>query len=179
MKGKKQHFGQPCEVAGCERAAEKRFLCNLHYQRWRVGRLNPDVPPRTGPAPRISNGYREIFMPTHPLARADGYVAEHRLVVYNAGIVIPPGYHVHHINGVKLDNRLENLEVIEAGRHHWEHCNAPGALFKNGCGEAFPRNTGTCKEDGCDRPARTGGLCGMHYQRLQKAKKRAALGVAR
>lgn len=51
------------------------------------------------------------------MARPNGYVAEHRRVVYDAGIPIPPGAHVHHINHDRLDNRIENLAVLDAAAH--------------------------------------------------------------
>ena len=47
--------------------------------------------------------------------------------------------HVHHINGDPFDNRLENLEVIEAGEHlrfhnqkysDYKYCVECGKLFK-------------------------------------------------
>ena len=34
--------------------------------------------------------------------------------------------HVHHLNGVKTDNRLENLALIEAREHHRQHMLANG-----------------------------------------------------
>jgi len=44
-------------------------------------------------------------------------VYEHRVVWEDANGPIPPGHHVHHRNGNKLDNRLENLELLTHGDH--------------------------------------------------------------
>lgn len=46
---------------------------------------------------------------------------EHRVIWERAHGPIPPGYHVHHINGVRDDNRLENLELVNGARHNREH----------------------------------------------------------
>lgn len=52
------------------------------------------------------------------MASPKGFVKEHRRIVHDAGIDIPPGHHVDHINGNPGDNRLENLQVLSPQAHH-------------------------------------------------------------
>jgi hypothetical protein len=46
---------------------------------------------------------------------------EHRVVWEEAHGPIPPGYHVHHVNGDKRDNRLENLALVTPQEHRHLH----------------------------------------------------------
>ena len=87
---------------------------------WRGGRI------------RRPRGYIMIWEPNHPLAGRDGYVLEHRKVVFDAGIEIPLDHHVHHINGDRADNRLENLSVHACPDHHRMHV---GDTVQNQYGE--------------------------------------------
>ena len=58
-----------------------------------------------------AKGYREI--------RVDGRVVkEHRAIMErHLGRALLPTEDIHHINGVKSDNRVENLQVIDRGAH--------------------------------------------------------------
>lgn len=57
-------------------------------------------------------GYVMRHTPGHPRARSSNYVFEHILVMENhLGRYLFDDENVHHRNGQKDDNRLENLEL--------------------------------------------------------------------
>lgn len=66
----------------------------------------------------LPGGYIYIKFPDHPRANNSGYVMEHILVweqVHNKPL--PKGWVIHHLNGVKSDNRPENLIALPSRRH--------------------------------------------------------------
>lgn len=71
---------------------------------------------------RRAHGYVRIYIPTHPNHDGEGYVMEHRLVMEQyLGRLLDPLEEVHHINEIKDDNRIENLQVMSHRDHRSLH----------------------------------------------------------
>ena len=67
-------------------------------------------------------GYVLVYAPEHPRARSAGgtrpYVLEHILVWEQAnGRQLPENHIIHHLNGIKDDNRPNNLVAISRSAH--------------------------------------------------------------
>ncbi len=76
-------------------------------QNWKGGRIKTD------------KGYIEIWQPYHPLANKRGYVYEHRLIMEKKlNRFLTPKEIVHHINRIRDDNRIENLELFKSNSEH-------------------------------------------------------------
>ncbi len=78
--------------------------------------------PRWNNGRRTYNGYYSLLRPNHPYADHAGYVYEHRLVMEEAiGRYLKPEEQVHHINGIKIDNRIENLMLFDNASEHTKY----------------------------------------------------------
>lgn len=69
-----------------------------------------------------SKGYRVVKMPSHHRANSRGYVLEHILIFEKeTGIKVPDNCCVHHLNGIKNDNRIDNLCLMSFSAHTKHH----------------------------------------------------------
>lgn len=68
------------------------------------------------------NGYVMVKVPNHPFADSKGYVRKHRLVMENhLERILDQDEIIHHINGDKTDNRIENLKIVSLPEHTKNH----------------------------------------------------------
>lgn len=100
----------PCTVPGCRRKYYAMDLCGLHYNR---KRLTGEVGP---PGLVRKHGFKYIgpdgYVHVNDKRRKNGRGLEHRLVMERMlGRPLHDFENVHHINGIRDDNRPENLEL--------------------------------------------------------------------
>ena len=81
---------------------------------WKGGRSNS------------GDGHIKIQVLGHPHADKHGYIAEHRVIMeQRIGRYLSSDEIVHHLNGIKHDNRLANLVVVKARSHaSWTYVKA-------------------------------------------------------
>lgn len=115
-----------CSLPECDNKHKAKTYCNKHYQRYLLygdPRINKGTPTGEGKPCTNSEGY--VILPIHtgkghPNADAAGYILEHRYVMANhLGRALLPQENVHHINGQKNENSIENLEL-------WTKSQPPG-----------------------------------------------------
>lgn len=110
------HFAKNphCSIVDCNKKHTARGLCQMHYRRWKL----------YGDAEKIMNTgiqtdqYGYVKIRTEKGDGANGkYEYEHRLVMeHMLGRKLLSEESVHHINGNRSDNRIENLELWSKGQ---------------------------------------------------------------
>lgn len=128
-----------CIVPGCGNPSLARGWCSKHYARWSIYG-DPIEPFRQAPngSGHISKGgYRRLNIKGR-------VILEHRLVMENhLGRPLLPHEHIHHKDGCKLNNLIDNLELVELSDHARYHRQQRLAYDKKcpDCQETFPRST--------------------------------------
>lgn len=92
-----------------EPAAIRCLSCACIKSHWKDGQYRID-------------GYRLIKLKPNdffcPMVTKNGYVFEHRIVMAKSlGRCLQPWERVHHRNGIRDDNRIENLRLVVRGTH--------------------------------------------------------------
>jgi hypothetical protein len=114
MRAARPSFAEPCPVDGCDRPRTGKLYCKLHYERLRrTGELGPaqSMSAPKGSGHLNKQGYRRIVV-DHRRVLEHIYVMEQIL-----GRDLWPDESVHHKNGIRDDNRPENLELWNVERH--------------------------------------------------------------
>lgn len=113
---RKRKAMRPCAVDGCDRPRSSRGWCHKHYYRWR----SSGDPLRLRKAP---NGSGHIDQYGYRIINIDGkFQREHRLVMERTlGRKLRRDEDVHHLDGDKLNNDPENLQVIAHDEHARMH----------------------------------------------------------
>lgn len=164
-----------CQVDGCTNILKKTEgrICQMHRSRkFRNGNYNisPKWPNLKKGIPCLTkNGYNRICI--------DGKrILEHRYIMEKyLGRKLTEKERIHHINGNKIDNRIENLELTNSNSQHlkkyhadtWKRRKINGELTPDAIHNIIDRYNlpkGTYIKCFCGNDIKSRNLCHTHYQ---------------
>lgn len=125
----RDHLSLGCSVENCQSDKKAMGLCNKHYEKLKKygNPLSGKEAEKGFIGKRYIDkyGYAFVYMPVEGKRSKCSYISEHRLVMeQKLGRKLSPRETVHHLNGDRLDNRPENLEL-------WLYPQKPGQRVKD------------------------------------------------
>lgn len=140
----------------CKCIVQKRYTLKGAPQRCRkcrdkFWRENPHLSPRyKNGRVRMINGYIGIYTNSHPYRHANNRIYEHRAVMEkHIGRLLKRSEIIHHINGKRDDNRIENLVLCQSQKEHFVKHKKPPCRI-------------------CGRPNVGHSYCSLHYQKWRR-----------
>ncbi len=113
LKGNKVHEGKwHCPICGCFKDKSAEVCIHCHNERKHGDRLWN----WKGGKSKAKSGHIIILKPEGDTHK-HRYILEHRFMWEQAHGKLPEGYVVHHLNGIKDDNHLENLVALPRSAH--------------------------------------------------------------
>ena len=100
----------------CEAVSRRKRNAANSRKKYRIKKgIDPNTPITKKPKGSgwiRKDGYKIVYKKNHPNARANGSLFEHWIVMSEyLGRPLRKGENVHHKNGIRDDNRIENLEL--------------------------------------------------------------------
>lgn len=174
--------GDRCRVDGCDNliTSKRGLVCGMHLARyWRskkltgIGNYNYLSDRHLNARkPHLTNyGYYRVNI------NGERILQHRHIMETHLGRKLLDNERVHHINGDKTDNRIENLIVIANQSTHIAKYHPKKSLidWSKYASLVFPKNNrwnvskpAKCLIPACKEQSKHRGLCGKHYQSYHK-----------